>query len=152
MDKEETAKRFAAGEKDFTGGNLRGVDWRNRIERGKIFREADFTRAYFELSGFDQCDLSFAIFRRVRMYESGFGRCCLEGVDFSDASLSQCSFAENDLTRAIFGGAIISETNFKNANLSYADFTGAREFNSSFPSEGAIFYETIMPDGSIHTD
>ncbi len=152
MDREELLRRYAGGEKDFTGRSFRNSNWIDEIVRGGIYREADFSNAYFVRSGFDQADLSFSKFVGARMYESGFGRtCCLEGIDFTYAVFGQCNFSEVDLRGAIFRNATISETSFTNANLSYANLRGARKF-SSCSCEGTIFYETIMPNGSIFTD
>ncbi|MBW4649624.1 MAG: pentapeptide repeat-containing protein [Kastovskya adunca ATA6-11-RM4] len=151
MDREELVRKYAGGEKDFTGRRFRNSNWIDEIVRGGIYREADFSNAYFVRSGFDEADLSFAKFVRARMYESGFGStCCLEGIDFTYAVFSQCNFSEVDLRGAIFRNATLSEVNFRNANLSYADLRGARKLTVG-SCENAIFYETIMPNGRIYT-
>jgi uncharacterized protein YjbI with pentapeptide repeats len=152
VDREELIRKYAGGEKDFTGGNFRSANWISKRVRGGIYREANFSDAYFDGSSFVEADLSFAKFVRVRIYESVFAKnCYMEGADFSYAVFGQVTFCNVDLSRAIFRNARLSETSFENANLSYADFRGARRFNEvSF--ENVIFYETIMPDGSIYTD
>ncbi len=128
------------------------VHWQDKVVRGAIYQEADFSNSYFDVSGFYECDLSFAKFIRVRMYESGFGRCDMPGVDFTYATFGQSRFTDVDLRAAIFKNADLTETNFRNANLAYADFTGARNWEIEGRSEDVTFYETIMPDGSIRTD
>ena len=151
MDREELLRKYAGGEKDFTGQSFQDADWIDNIVIGGIYHRTDFSGASFIRSGFDKADLSFANFRRVRMFESGFGwDCCMEGIDFSNASFSQCNFKGVDLTRAIFRNATISETSFKNANLSFVDLRGVKEFDSC-SCRGIVFYETIMPDGSIRS-
>jgi uncharacterized protein YjbI with pentapeptide repeats len=150
MDREELIRKYAGGEKDFTGRNFRGANWDNRIAREEIYQEADFTGFYSDLSGFDMCDLSFTKFVRARMFESGFGQCYMPGVDFTYATFSQCSFTDVDLREAIFRNTTISETYFRKCNLAYADFTGARKFSLDW-CEGSIIYETTMPNGKIYT-
>ena len=75
----------------------------------------------------------------------------MEGVDFSCAIFGQSSFYNADLTKAIFRNAILDEFSFHDVNLSYADLQGAKEFTLG-RCKNVIFYETIMPDGSIRTD
>ncbi|WP_431191340.1 pentapeptide repeat-containing protein [Funiculus sociatus] len=86
------------------------------------------------------------------MYESGFGKtCCLEGIDFSYAIFGQCNFSGVNLSQAVFKNATLGEVSFRNVDLSYVDLSGVERFNEvSF--KNVIFYETIMPDGSIYTD
>ncbi|MEA5619184.1 pentapeptide repeat-containing protein [Cronbergia sp. UHCC 0137] len=151
MNAEDLLQRYAAGERDFTGVKLPGVRLVDKILNQVIFKGADFSDAYFESSGFDEVDLSFANLRRIRFFESGFGRANLEAADFSDAIFSQGSLKGANLTRAIFRRAVLSEVSFKNANLSYADLSEASEF-SIYYCKGAIFHETIMPDGSIRSN
>lgn len=85
MDANELLRRYTAGDRDFTGVNLSGVRLVDKILKGVIFREADFSDGYLELAGFDVVDLSFANLRRIRFFESGFRRANLEGADLSDA-------------------------------------------------------------------
>jgi uncharacterized protein YjbI with pentapeptide repeats len=58
-----------------------------------------------------------------------WSKACLKGANLSDAKLTATDLAGADLT---------------NANLSGAD--------GLFNSKDAIFYNTILPDGSIETD
>ena len=130
MDREELIRKYAGGEKDFTGRSFRNADWVDKIVRGGIYREADFSNSYFDASGFDEVDLSFAKFIRVRMYESGFGKtCCLEGIDFSYAIFGQCNFSGVNLSQAVFKNATLGEVSFRNVDLSYVDLSGVERFN-----------------------
>ncbi len=152
MDREELIRKYAGGEKDFTGRSFRGVDRRDKTVKGGIYREADFSNSYFDGSSFVEADLSFAKFVRTRIYESVFAEnCYMEGADFSYATFGQITFCNVDLSRAIFRNARLSETGFYDVDLSYADLSGARRFNE-VRIENVLFYETIMPDGSIRTD
>ena len=151
MDREELIRKYAGGERDKTGRNCRGANWRNEIDKGIIYHQADFSNSYFELSWFDECDLSFTKFIHARMYESGFGRSYMPGADLTYPKFGQCRFTDVDFRTAIFKNTTISETRFKRCNLAYADFTGAREF-FLIDCRECLFHETILPDGSIRTD
>ena len=150
MDREELIRKYGGGKWDFTGKKIQ-AHWNDRIDKGIIYQQADFSNSYFELSGFDECDLSFTKFLYARMYERGFFRSYMPGADFTYATFSQCRFTDVDFRAAIFKNTTISETRFKRCNLAYADFTGARELRLR-PFEECLIYETIMPDGSICTD
>lgn len=150
MDREELIRKYAGGERDKTGRKIQ-AHWNDRVDKGIIYQQADFSNSYFELSGFDECDLSFTKFLYARMYESGVGRSYMPGADFTYATFSQCSFIDVDLRSAIFKNTTISETYFSRCNLAYADFTGARELSLRRFKE-CLIYETIMPNGSIRTD
>ena len=149
IDREELLEKYAGTEKDFTGQSFGGL--RDKSIKGGIYRKSNFSEAEFDCGSFTDADLSFANFRRVRMFESGFRNCFMEGIDFTNAVFGQVGFKGSNLTRAIFKNAVLSEVSFKNANLSYADFSGAKEFIVG-RCKNAIFHETIMPDGSIRTD
>ena len=151
MNQAEIIKKYAGTEKNFAGRSFRGSHWVDKTFIGGIYQQADFSHSYLDCSGFDEADLSLAQFIRVSMYESSFANCYMEGTDFSSADFGQCNFSNVNLSRAIFRNATLNETGFKNANLSYADFSEAKEFDLKY-SKNIIFYETIMPDGSIRTD
>ena len=149
IDREELLKKYAGTEKDFTGRRRGGL--RDQSIKGGIYREADFSRRYFDCGSFIEVDLSFANFRGVQMYESSFENCFMESANFTSAKFGQTGFFEVDLTRAIFKNAILGEAGFCDANLSYVDFSGAKRFNE-VRFDNVVFYETIMPNGSIRTD
>ena len=148
MDREELLRKYAGGDKDFTGKRCGGL--RYKSIRGRIYREADFSGRYFDGGHFIGVDLSFTDFRRVRMYESTIGNSYMEGADFSDAIFGQVTFYNVNLTRAVFRNVVFEEAGFKNANLSYADLSGATRLFSD-RCKNVIFYETIMPNGTVYT-
>ncbi len=151
MDREELIRKYAGGERDKTGRNCRGANWNDRVDKGIIYHQADFSNSYLDSSGFDECDLSSAKFVRARMYESTFEDCYMPGADFRGATFGQVGFNYVNLRGAIFKNTDLVETNFNGCDLTYANFTGAREFSLS-DCRDCIFYETIAPDGSIRTD
>jgi uncharacterized protein YjbI with pentapeptide repeats len=97
----------------------------------------------------------------------------LTGANLSRASLNRVRFLYANLSGAIFRNAILNEVDFDNADLTNADFSGARdaEFDELYIFDtylryapvkpinlnriekgGAIFCNTILPDGSICND
>ena len=152
VDREELRKKYAGTEKDFTGQSFVGADFRSKIFRGGIYTRADFSEAYFDGASFREAELSLANFSRARIYECVFAKnCYMEGVDFSYTVFGQVTLSKVNLIRAIFRYANLSEFGFYEVDLSYADFSGAREFEIG-RCKDVVFYETIMPDGSIRTD
>ena len=151
IDREELLRLYAGGEKDHTRKSFRGTRWRDRIARGGIYRETNFSNTYFEGSGFRDADLSFANFSRVRIYECFFVKnCYMEGTDFSDAVFGQVTFYDVNLSRSIFRNVVFEEAGFKNADLSYADLSGATGLRT-YRCKNVIFHETIMPNGAVYT-
>ncbi len=67
MDTEEFIRKYTGEGKDFTRRDFRSVDCHEKIFRG-IYREADFSSAYFDGCSFEESDLSFAKFTYVRLY------------------------------------------------------------------------------------
>ena len=150
IDREELLEKYTRTEKDFTGKKFSG-DYRDKIFRGGIYREADFRGAYFDGSAFRDADLSFAIFEGVRIYECVFAKnCYMEEADFKSAYFGQVTFRNVDLTRAIFRNAIFNEAGFKNADLSYVDLSGAKKLTVG-DFKNVIFHKTIMPNGAVRT-
>ena len=148
IDREELLRLYAGGEKDFTGQGFGGM--RDKTIKGGIYRETNFSDAYFDCASFIEVDLSFAIFSRVRMYESTICNSYMEGADFSGAIFGQALFYNVNLTRAIFRNAVFEEAGFNNADLSYADLSGAKGLKT-YECRKVIFHETIMPNGAVYT-
>ncbi|PSB05673.1 hypothetical protein C7B62_24665 [Pleurocapsa sp. CCALA 161] len=141
MNKEELLRRYAAGERDFTGVDLSEV---KLIDADLSFTIMD--RAYLMFA-----DLSGANMEGVRLEEAVLREANLTGAILIDAIFFQTYFGNANLSYVDLTGADLSESSFDNANLSHADLTAVSEFYvESF--EGAIFDETVMPDGSIRTD
>ena len=72
--------------------------------------------------------------------------------DLSGTSLYRIDLSNLDLSGANLWGTRIStnltNTNLSKADLSYADLRDSIVAGTNF--EGAIFYRTIMPDGSVN--
>ena len=70
---------------------------------------------------------------------------------YKQADLSNSYFEGSHYKDCDFRNAILDEFSFHDVNLSYADLQGAKEFTLG-RCKNVIFYETMMPDGSIRTD
>ncbi|MCL1472768.1 pentapeptide repeat-containing protein [Argonema antarcticum] len=151
MDAEELLRRYATGERDFTGVKLPGVRSIDKNLRGAIFREADLSNACLDWTNLSYADLSYANLKGARLGEAALQGANLEYADLSNAVFGQTSFSDANLSHANLRYAILTEASFFDGNLSYADLSGASGFSIN-RCQGATFCETIMPDGSIRTD
>lgn len=175
----ELLDRYEAGERDFRGLDLSGLQFNPRgIGRrkitvtgadfsganmskcgimyqrlsGGIFRNVDFTDTTFDDTPILDCDMSFTNFTGANIAESSFKRIKLEGANFTKAVFFQSGIYESVLTDAIFRGAKLEESGPRNGKLTRVDFTKTRMFDLDIGRRSVIFDQTIMPDGSIRTD
>ncbi|MEO1340418.1 MAG: pentapeptide repeat-containing protein [Cyanobacteria bacterium J06635_13] len=72
MDKEELPRRYAAGERDFTGVSLREIDFSDCDLRGIVLSNADLSLTNWEGANLSGANLSAAI-----LDESGFNDAAL---------------------------------------------------------------------------
>lgn len=54
IDREELLRKYAGGEKDFTGQSFVGADFRSKIFRGGIYTRADFSEALLNVNYLDR--------------------------------------------------------------------------------------------------
>jgi uncharacterized protein YjbI with pentapeptide repeats len=151
MNATELLTRYAAGERDFTGVKLPGVRLIDKVLRGIILKEADLSDGCFDWTNLYDADLSYADLRGARLGEAVLQAANLQGADLSDAVFGQTPLAKANLSHAKLRRAILTETSFDEANLSYTDFTGAIDFELG-RCKGAIFCETLMPDGTVRNE
>lgn len=174
----ELLDRYEAGERDFRGLDLSGLQLRRRetcrrkiiVEgadfsganmskcrfstqnlHGGIFRNVDFTRAVFGDTSILDCEMGFTNFTRTNIAESGFERVNLEGANFTNAIFFQTGISKCKLTDTIFRGARLEESEPMDGRLTRVDFTGARDLYFGSKTK-VIFDQTIMPDGSIRNN
>ncbi len=79
----------------------------------------------------------------------------LRGADFTGAKLHGVEFTAADLRDAILREADLSSTYLYQADLRGADLTRAKFLHADMEEtklEGAIFCDTLMPDGTIRND
>lgn len=148
----ELLKRYKLGERNFGGvfctiGWFRGSEPLTNLNLGSInLSGADLSNSL--LKG---ANLQSATLRGIQLAEANLRGANLESADLSGASLCKTKFGGANLCGAILRGAFVEETEFSNANLSYVDFRGAIGIEIAY-SDGAIFRDTIMPNGTIVND
>ncbi|MEM9273650.1 MAG: pentapeptide repeat-containing protein [Cyanobacteria bacterium P01_F01_bin.143] len=150
MTAKELLRRYAAGERDFTGVDLSEARLSFANLRNIILKDA-----YLGYVVMDDADLSFADLSGANMEGISLGESILQGANLTgailiDAVFGQTYFGDANLSYADLTGADLTESTFFNVNLSHADLTAATGFYIG-RFEGAIFDETIMPDGSIRS-
>lgn len=147
MTAEELLERYAAGERDFSGIEVRATD---------ELVSANLTG--INLSGsllaemiLDRVDLSDAILRNTHFGQTDLSGANLQRADLSGASLGHGSLDNADLTDARLIGAYLQGTDMSNVNFTRSNLTGAKTSDSPY-FVGSMFNNTIMPDGTIRTD
>lgn len=175
MDRMELLRRYAAGERDFTGADLRSADLSNCDLRGaKLVRAqlrganlrganlqgADFSGASLEVNmdglprvNLKEANLSEGRFDGADLSAALLQKASLKNARFLQASLGAADFAGADLSGANFTNAVFSgvgRTIFQGANLSGATFNGDLT-NCLFDGAqitGANLQGATLPDGS----
>ena len=106
---------------NFSNVRLSGVSLEQVRFNGCKMTGADFSVCNsFLISGrFENCILSFCLFKKLPLRETVFKNCEIREADFSGADLSSSSFAGCDLSGAIFD----------RTNLEKADLRSARNFS-----------------------
>ncbi|BAY08048.1 pentapeptide repeat-containing protein [Calothrix sp. NIES-2098] len=144
VDPSELLNRYAAGERNFSNIYIEGAD----------------ELASANLSGII---LNGAVFAEMLLNEINLSGSKLRETDFGQASLYGANLCGADLTRANLRYAVLDSANFsdaclvdahlKGASMGHANFTrcnlSGAEISENPWLEGAIFCNTIMPDGSI---
>lgn len=89
------------------------------------------------------------IFEGANLYKANFKKAQLIEVDFRNANLQKANFTKSNIIDVDFRGANLTEVNFLGSSLKLAslEYDAVRKISYI---EGAIFHDTIMPDGSIH--
>ncbi len=153
---EELLRRYAAGERNFpfiqiddrngvlikadlrginlVGGYLVNAGWWNANLSGACLVAADFSGAGIDGSDLSNADLTGA---------------CLWGADLSGANLSSCILKGANLRKAILADANLRGVCLDSAILADASFNGAQNFVIHQYMTGILFWNTIMPDGSV---
>ncbi len=145
IDGEELRSRYAAGERNFAGVNLRGANISGSDPWNDNYRGADLSG--INLSGADlsnsnlagadltDADLSNANLIRANLTLCNLTRTNLSGANLTKACLSATELVDTNLSGADLLSAEISQTQLVNTNLSGAkhlsnvDWTGTRVNN-----------------------
>ena len=157
---QELLDRYSAGERDFAGVDLHGVDLSKAVLRGINLDRADLSEVNFtgaDLSGDYGRSQSF-FFKETAILDPGqysstglgnaSGGCSciryavLTNANFRDADLSHVDFSHSDLSFANFTRAYGDGINFEYARLSWSIWEGNGIRMSSI--EGANFEGTPL--------
>ncbi|WP_299415577.1 pentapeptide repeat-containing protein [Acaryochloris sp. IP29b_bin.148] len=131
MTAEELLERYAAGERDFSGIDLRGADLRGVDLHGADLSGADLSGA--DLSGYRNSE-GIWIF-------SNLSKVNLSGANLEHAFVNAANLSDADLTNVRFNC-----TEMLHVHLERADMRGSC---GSWTSEGAYYHNTILDDGSV---
>ena len=168
---DELLERYAAGERNFTQfqirythtytvrGNIivpRIIDLKGVNLSGATFG----TRAFESINPLDGINLSQANLSGAWLDEHSINKANLRGANFFQSSLRgtnlrDANFRGASLMHTILWNAKVDGADFRGANLNNASWHGTRLTNVKFKGaidssfRGAIFDNTIMPDGTI---
>ncbi len=150
MDGEELLQRYADGERDFNGVDLREAslftsDGSDPILKDAIFKGANLSQAVGYHIDFSGADLSNACLEGTNIKYANLRRANLSGANLKGTNLAETDLSCADLRNADLSGANISNANLTDANLLGANLSGVIQ-------EGTLFCNTTMPDGSIYND
>ena len=131
-------KRYADGERDFTGIDLRNIHPTHRC--GGILNEINLSRANLQGTAMGgsmlfQANLSGANMEGMDLSHSYIINANLSGANLKEAKLRKADLTEADLTGADLRGADLTGVNLTGANLTEVRI-----------SEETVFYQTILPD------
>ena len=156
-------KRYANGERDFTGIDLRSVSFCRRGDTvlnkinlskanlhkvyllGAMLFEANFTEANMEKMNLEEAYLIKANLSRANLKEAKLSKANLTESDLRGANLTGADLSEANLTEADLRGADLTEADFTKTDLTGADLSGANLTNVRI-SEETVLYQTILSD------
>jgi uncharacterized protein YjbI with pentapeptide repeats len=155
MTAEELWKLYGEGRRDFSNLDLSHVElsfWNledaadviKNILTGIDLSGSNLTKTYL-----CSCDLTDANLSGCNLTDTSFDSSKLINANLSNALLNGTSLEFVDLTGANLRGARLRGVPMTGANFTNADLTGG-EFSGG--GEEIIFFNTIMPDGSLRTE
>ena len=133
MTTEELLERYAAGERDFSGVDLRGVNLSGANLYGVMLYDADLRGANLGGANLNGTKLSSADLRNADLSNTNLSESNLCG-----AKLVGCNFRGTDLTNAGWCG-----------DLTNVDLSGAENFFTGEDFMEVTFCNTTLPDGRI---
>ena len=163
MKAEELLKRYAAGERDFSGVDLREIDLSRVNLPGINLSQADLIGADLRGSDLSDANLTVANLAGARLRQTRFDRADLSGANLQCAVLEgaimeSANLSRADLTDANLAGARLMKADLFGARINYANLTqtnlkDARGFDFVHCEDGCIIVDrTIMPNGEIEQE
>lgn len=123
---EEFWQRYEAGERDFTGINLAGVDLSEKTLQSNVsLIEANLSDANLTKVNFSQINLTRANLQRANLTLANLPSSDLTGANLSQANLTKTNLVDAKLIQANLNQAKLSEANLKQTNLTIATLKGA---------------------------
>jgi uncharacterized protein YjbI with pentapeptide repeats len=122
----ELVKRYAEGDRDFTGINLNEANLSRINLSQSILRRASLFITNISGANLSESDLSFANLNVARLSSTNLSRAILNGASLNVANLVRADLSEAQLIGAsMIRGELVrcelSKTNFSGANLTEAD-------------------------------
>ncbi|BAY82420.1 pentapeptide repeat protein [Calothrix parasitica NIES-267] len=154
MHLQELLKRYAAGERDFSGVDLSGADFDDFSGQKKL-SEINLSNSNLSKVNFSNVRLKAANFSGANLKEAKFRYCELSRANFTNADMEKVKISYHDMKKANFTGANLTdanlqcsnliEANFNKANLSNTKLVGADLSNADF--RNAIINNTSFSEG-----
>ncbi|MBW4620274.1 MAG: pentapeptide repeat-containing protein [Cyanosarcina radialis HA8281-LM2] len=127
----ELLRRYAAGQRNFQGGDFRGIQLAganlsgaNLI--GAQLNDADLSRANLDRAKLAIADLSNSNLSHASLQKAKLMGASLQNARLYDADLSRADLSDADLSDAQLVGAKLVGTNLNNTDLSRTDLTDAQ--------------------------
>ena len=117
--------RYAAGERDFAGADLRRLDLRCKRLAGARLVQADLTGSELTCADLSNANLSGAVLHHADLIAAALGPARLIGADLRLADLTRACFAGARLCDAAMMGADLTAADFSLADLTGADLADA---------------------------
>jgi uncharacterized protein YjbI with pentapeptide repeats len=146
LDCVKTMKHVDFREADLTAVDLSGLEEADEVDfSGATLICANFSQDLLDVINFTDADLRGSILKECGQGGGNFTQANLTGLNLIWENFTQANLTETNLTGADLTNADLTEANLTRANLTRANLTEAN-------LTGAIFKNTIMPDGSIRSD
>lgn len=153
MNGKELLRRYKAGERDFSGVDLRGANLSGVSRRFDIYAydEPYLQGITSDLSGINLsgADLTEAYLSGVNLAGANLSHANLTRASLSKSNLTNTDLSGANLTKACLENAEFEQTNLRGANLLHAQITGVEFFAADVT--GAIDVTTVDFGGTpIH--
>ena len=122
---EELLRRYAAGERDFSGAHLDGADLIGADLIGANFSDADFFGADLSDATVSRADLGRATLTATRLVGANLNSTDLSSADLRGANLFSTTLLAANLSSADLRGATLRDATLRDANLSDANLSNA---------------------------